>query len=102
MRASTSPTGPGCPWEPTPKFYDVNNGAFDDAERCLTDLVRRSPEDGAAFHNLGAISAQRGDFEQAVELFRQSLAVRPDSPSTLAQLDQAVAAAGHTAQPSTR
>jgi len=59
------------------------------AEPALTRLVNRDPQDASAWHNLGTTYFETGQFQQAVNMYRRSLEIRPESESTRSQLDKA-------------
>jgi Flp pilus assembly protein TadD len=52
-------------------------------------LVRRYPDDGSHWHNLGAALLRMGNHAAAVERLRESLRVRPDSAPTRELLEAA-------------
>jgi tetratricopeptide (TPR) repeat protein len=61
-----------------------------EAEAPLQELVRRVPNDAAAHHNLGTVYSQLGQYAAAVDAYRESLRLRPDSPLTQQQLAAAL------------
>ncbi len=65
-----------------------------EAESALMALIRCSPEDAAARHNLGTVYRETGRPAQAIEEYRESLRLRPSSPATQSQLGLALEAVG--------
>lgn len=70
------------------------HGASAEAEEWLTKLVRRSPHDAAALHNLGIIQMQVGKKSLATVSFRESLRLRPESDETRKRLQQLTSGEG--------
>jgi tetratricopeptide (TPR) repeat protein len=56
------------------------------AVAALEELCRRTPDDGAAWHNLGTAYHRSGCNALAEISYQKSLALRPDSVSTVVQL----------------
>jgi tetratricopeptide (TPR) repeat protein len=61
----------------------------DRAVAALINLCRHTPNDGAAWHNLGMAYQRAGCVTSAVTCFEKSLSIRPDSVQTRVQLDSA-------------
>ncbi|MFQ5730916.1 MAG: glycosyltransferase [Planctomycetaceae bacterium] len=59
------------------------------AEPLLDDLARMTPDDPSVWTNLGAIYLKSGRFQRAMEVFRESLRLRPKSEETAALLRDA-------------
>jgi tetratricopeptide (TPR) repeat protein len=55
----------------------------------LEELCRRTPDDPVAWHNLGTANQKAGRDGLAVHCYQKSLALRPNSATTLAQLGNA-------------
>jgi tetratricopeptide (TPR) repeat protein len=72
------------------------HGDLHETEEALLRLCTLLPTDGAAFHNLGTVYFQRGRMADAVDAYRESLRVRPHSPQTQLQLEQALVAMGRS------
>lgn len=64
------------------------------AVTALHELTKRDPEDAAAHHNLGTAYLRVGETDRAVDSFRQSLCLRPNSPITSLHLGYALRKAG--------
>jgi cytochrome c-type biogenesis protein CcmH/NrfG len=47
-----------------------------------------TPNDAAAFHNLGSLYARMNRYDNAIKAFEQSLRLRPNSSATQAELLQ--------------
>ena len=60
----------------------VNSGHYATAIPILERLRQLRPVDAATLHNLGVCFRATGQFETAVAALRQSISLRPDSPST--------------------
>lgn len=88
----------GCAEEAVRRFPDAmdpvqclcrllfEHGDPSEAEKALSKLIERDPEDGAAHHNLGLVYLRLGQPTLAAESFRSSLHVRPGSVNTWEQL----------------
>jgi len=63
-------------------------GPLVDAANALSELVKRAPEDPAAFHNLGIVLCCLGQLPESEDALERSLALRPDSISTRQELDR--------------
>ncbi len=61
-----------------------------DAERALTELSRRDSADAAARHNLGTVYLSQNRYAEAVDVYGDSLRLRPDSPATYLNLGYAL------------
>lgn len=72
-------------------FENSNDG---EAVAALEELCRRTPDDAAAWHNLGTAHQKAGCDGLAVPCYQKSLALRPNSASTLMQLGNAQKALG--------
>jgi len=64
--------------------------AWPEAEIAIEELLRRTPGDAAAYHNLGVVLVRQGKQEEAIQAFQQSLELRPDAAMTQASLDAAL------------
>jgi tetratricopeptide (TPR) repeat protein len=65
-------------------------GDLPEAERALRELVRREPQNGAAYHNLGMVYQRMGQRNLAAEAYRKALDHRPDWPATYVHLGNAL------------
>ncbi len=65
-----------------------------DAEQRYREILQRSPRHAKALRLLGWLHLQRGQPAQAVRAIRESLALKPDSPATHANLALALQALG--------
>ncbi len=74
-------------------------GDIDAAGAQLTAVVRYDPENYEAFMNAGAMLGQAREFGKAADLFRMSIALRPEMPDTYSNL--AMALLGQAENPST-
>jgi O-antigen biosynthesis protein len=83
------------PWQALSRIC-FQSGDFEAAKRSLRELLKRQPQDAAAYHNLGQILQAERNHLSAVEHFRKSLTFRPESSSTQALLQQSLAALGQT------
>lgn len=52
-------------------------GKIEEAEKLYRDVVERSPEHGAAHHNLGLIAFKRGDMANALSWYRAATIAQP-------------------------
>jgi tetratricopeptide (TPR) repeat protein len=66
----------------------------DDAREAIEGLLRRDPQDAAAYHNLGSVRYRLGQYEASADAYRQSLQLRPSSASTYLHLGYALREAG--------
>jgi len=69
-----------------------------EAEPALLALLNCTPDDPAAYHNLGAVYLQAEQYEKAVEAFQESIRLRPDFAETHASLRRALELAGRQAE----
>lgn len=60
----------------------LKSGDLDSAENIFSDTLRHGIRHPIIYHNLGVISALRGNHAEAVTRFRQSLALQPDYGSS--------------------
>jgi GT2 family glycosyltransferase/tetratricopeptide (TPR) repeat protein/SAM-dependent methyltransferase len=58
------------------------NASPPEAEPVLVELTRRRPQDAASHHNLGTLYLRLGQHAAAVDAYRTSLKLRPDSAET--------------------
>jgi tetratricopeptide (TPR) repeat protein len=65
-------------------------GTSSQAVAALQDLVCQTPEDGAAYHNLGAAYLRANRLNDARAAFEKSLLVRPDYPPTVSCLQETI------------
>jgi len=61
--------------------------ALPEAEVAIEELLRRTPIDAAAYHNLGVVLVRQGKQDRAIHAFQKSLELRPDAEMTQASLD---------------
>ena len=52
-------------------------GKIEEAEKCFLEILNENPKNKEAYNNLGVISFQRQDFEQALEYFTKVLEIDP-------------------------
>jgi tetratricopeptide (TPR) repeat protein len=60
------------------RLYEL--GHLSDAERIYRQILKVTPEDSLALHNLGVVQFQRGEIYKAVETLRQAVSKDPDNP----------------------
>jgi Flp pilus assembly protein TadD len=65
-----------------------------EAERVVSELVRRAPADAAAHHNLGTIRLRLKRYPAAVQAYRDALGHRADAPTTQLHLGYALKECG--------
>jgi hypothetical protein len=75
-------------------IIDLNRGRLTEGRRRLKAVVAREPGLFMAWHNLGAVSRQLGDWRMAADSYARAAALRPDSLDTLDGLATALAALG--------
>jgi tetratricopeptide (TPR) repeat protein len=75
-------------------FYEQDDLAA--AEERLQQLAERAPDDAAALHNLGTIQSRRQAPDDAIQSYRRSLDLRPESADTWLQLGWALRDSGQT------
>src|SRR5438445_2231583 len=73
---------------------DLNHGRLPEGRKRLRAVVAHQPGLFMAWHNLGAVSRQLGDWTQAAEAYGRAAALRPDSLDTLEGLATALAVLG--------
>lgn len=61
---------------------DHRAGRLEAAERGYEDVLRRTPQDARALHNLALLLLQRGDAERGLSLLAAACAARPQSRET--------------------
>jgi tetratricopeptide (TPR) repeat protein len=67
-----------------PGVQSLKSGDLDSAERVFSDALRQGIKHPLVYHNLGVIAQLRGKHLEAVQRFRQALALLPDyGPSRL-------------------
>ncbi len=71
-----------------------NNGAPDEAELTLRALIAHTPDDAAAHYNLGTLLMRVQRFDEAVQLYHQSLRYRPNYAATYLNLGYALKDSG--------
>jgi len=64
--------------------------ASPEAEIAIEELLRRTPGDATAYHNLGVVLVRQGKQDRAIQAFQKSLELRPDAAMTQASLDAAL------------
>lgn len=64
--------------------------SWENAERSLTELTVRNPDDGAAWHNLGMARYRQGNHRKAIAALAESLRIRPDSVATRDLLEEVI------------
>lgn len=64
------------------------------AEHQLVELTKRDPDDPSAWHNLGTVHYRQKMYDEAIEAYRRSLAIRPDSIDTWQQMGWAFGDSG--------
>ncbi len=74
------------------------HGELAEAHGSIVELSLRRPEDGAVFHNLGAVRMRLGEIPGAIEAYRRSLELRPRSPDTRRELASALHAVGRASE----
>jgi GT2 family glycosyltransferase/tetratricopeptide (TPR) repeat protein/2-polyprenyl-3-methyl-5-hydroxy-6-metoxy-1,4-benzoquinol methylase len=78
-------------WQEWCRFL-FDRGSAGEAQQALLELLLRWPDDASAHHNLGTLHLQAGRAELAAAAYQESLRLRPDSPGTRSQLEQALLA----------
>jgi O-antigen biosynthesis protein len=73
-------------------------GDWAEAERSLSRLAERNPNDGAACHNLGTVYTLQGRHQEAIDAYRESLRRRPNSADTYARLANSLQAMGRSSE----
>ncbi len=73
-------------------------GRLDEAEAAYRSLLTARPGHFDSRHLIGVIASQRGQFEQAVALIRQALAIDDRQPSAFVNLGNALMGAGRAAE----
>lgn len=66
-------------------------GAWDEAFSNYVAVLRQQPRDAAALNGLGEVLLQRGQPGDAIDLFREALALQPDLPRARENLARATA-----------
>ena len=66
------------------------HGPLAEAERALSLLTQRAPDDASVWQNLGAVHLRSGQYEQAVPCFERSLQLRPGAARTNVYLGYAL------------
>jgi len=86
--------------EPLEAFcrFHFEHGEPYEAKLALRELSTRLPNDGAVLHNLGTVNVRLGQYSAAVDAYRASLRVRPESESTSRELASALALAEQSPQ----
>lgn len=88
-------------WQPdqgeASEFLAVGNsllqgGRLQEAEVCYRQVVRRSPHDSQAYHNLGEVLSAQGLWSQAEAAYRRAVELQPDSFESRNSLGQALVA----------
>ena len=81
--------------------FTFNHGELGAAESALKQLAEKCPNDGAVQHNLATIHLRAGRFQDAIQCYRQSLRLRPNSPQTHLYLGIALEKAGRVDEATT-
>lgn len=66
-----------------------NNGNYDEAINCFTQLVNQNPSDFNAYQNLGSCYHMKKDFLKAVQNFEKSIGINPNYASAHKSLGNA-------------
>jgi len=66
-----------------------NNGNYDEAIYCFTQLVNQNPSDFTAYNNLGSCYHMKKDFIEAVKNFEKALRINPNYASAHKSLGNA-------------
>jgi tetratricopeptide (TPR) repeat protein len=69
-------------------------GQLDQAEASYRQILARDPKHADALHLLGVIQIQRGQHAAAIDLIRQAIALRPNSPGYYSNLGWALTHSG--------
>lgn len=67
----------------------IQQGRYLDAKALYGEILRSDGDDADTWGTLGAINGQLGDFEEAINCFRRSLAIKPGQVKVLFNLAQA-------------
>jgi TolB-like protein/DNA-binding winged helix-turn-helix (wHTH) protein/Tfp pilus assembly protein PilF len=60
-------------------YYSSVTGELDKAAQTFQEVIKSYPRDGPPYDSLGGVYAQQGQYEKAVEMARQSMALAPDN-----------------------
>lgn len=67
---------------------------YPEAESTYGRLLKISPQDPIALHNLGNVASTVGDTDRGIELYRQAIGIKPDYLLAYAHLGDALKTAG--------
>ena len=67
----------------------IKQGRYLDAKALYGEILRSDGDDADTWGTLGAINGQPGEFEEAINCFRRSLAIKPGQVKVLFNLAQA-------------
>ncbi|WP_434222754.1 tetratricopeptide repeat protein [Limnospira platensis CENA597] len=70
----------------------LQSGRLQEAEVCYRQVVRRSPHDSQAYHNLGEVLSAQGLWSEAEAAYRRAVELQPDSFESRNSLGQALVA----------
>jgi len=70
----------------TADYYTNTTGELEKAEQAFEEIIRNYPRDYRAYLDLGIVYSQRGQYEKAVAVSQQSLAVDADNSGTYGNL----------------
>jgi len=70
----------------TADYYTNTTGELEKAEQAFEEIIRNYPRDYRAYLDLGVVYSQRGQYEKAVAVSQQSLAVDADNSVTYGNL----------------
>jgi len=70
----------------TADYYTNTTGELEKAEQAFEEIIRNYPRDYRAYLDLGVVYSQRGQYEKAVAVSQQSLAVDADNSGTYGNL----------------
>lgn len=73
-------------------------GKLDEAEQYYRSAIAHSLRDGAYYHDLGVVLQLRGAFEEAIRVFRASLALMPHASIVRVNFIRCLLASGDVAQ----
>lgn len=70
----------------------LQQGKLQEAEACYRQVIKRSPQDSQAHHNLGEVLSAQGFWSQAESAYRRAVELQPDSFESRNSLGQALVA----------
>lgn len=78
-------------------IQELRSGDLDSAQSTFSDVLRQGIKHPLIYHNLGIIAQLRNNHPEAVQRFRQALALQPDNASSCLLLGTSLMAIGKNA-----